>query len=106
MEKKYMVSAGSRIAMMTDKPNVAIKYWFLNQKHYPTDVAILALTKDAAKELIGYAHDNKSSIEELSEKYKNPYKLSFMLEAIDKKYTDECSGFCGTFDQVHPFDFG
>lgn len=110
MEKKYMVYAlineDTETVCETDTPKVAIRSWFSHQPSNPTNVAIVATSIENAKLLIDYAHSRKDVIEEFHGKYKNPYKLSFMLEAINKKHDDGCKGFCGYGDQIHPFDLG
>lgn len=89
-----------------DSEKEALSEWFRQSQKYPSEVAINAASKEAACMLIDYAHSRKDIIEELYSTYKNPYKLSFLLEAIDRKYADRCSGFFGYGDQVHPFDLG
>lgn len=106
MEKRYMVYADVNCVRLTDTPKVAIRSWFAHQAKNPSNVAICAVSVEDARFLIDYAHSRKDVVEEFHSQYKNPYKLSFMLEAIDKKHADRCSGFCGYGDQIHPFDLG
>lgn len=108
-ESKYQVMAvGEDVNTIcrTDTPKTAIVAWFEAQAENPSCVAINAISIEAAQLLIDYAHCRKDIIEELHSKYKNPYKLEFLLEAIDNKHNDGCKGFLGYLDQVHPFDLG
>lgn len=110
VDKKYHVyysdaESAERICT-TDSPNTAIIAWFEAQAEHPSCVAINAISKGDACFLIDFAHHRKDVIQELHGMYKNPYKLDFMLEAIDKKHKDRCRGFAGYMDQVHPFDLG
>ena len=106
MEKKYTVYAGVSCVKVTDTPKVAIKAWFSNQAENPIDVAICATSIEDARFLIDYAHSRKDIVEDFHKQYKTPYKLSSILEDIDKKWNDRCNGFCGYGDQIHPFGLG
>ena len=106
MEKKYTVYAGVSCVKVTDTPKVAIRAWFSRQAKNPIDVTSCAASIEDARFLIDYAHSRKDIVEDFYQQYKTPYKLSHLLEAIDKKWNDRCDGFCGYGDQIYPFSLG
>lgn len=111
MGKKYQVYSDPMTgdygdSWYTDNPAKAIEDWYKKSVDNPTCVAICAESIEAAQLLIDFAYSHRDLIEEWHSTYKVCYKLQWMLDQIEKKHNDRCSGFLGYLDQVHPFSMG
>lgn len=106
MGKAYTVIAGEDTICTTDFADTAITNWFKGQKENPSDVCILASSKQKVISLINFAYNHKDFIESRNERYKIPYKLEFIMNIINRDFNDKCKSFIGEMDQVGPFSVG
>lgn len=88
----------------TDDPGYAIKTWFRLEKRSPLWVGISIENKKAAMELVEAA--DEVLVRSLHEKYGSPYKLSFLLDEVQRQRETGCRGYLGPGDSICPFDVG
>lgn len=87
-----------------DSPREALVYWFQAQETSPEDVAIYAISKQEAINLLETANDEEF-IYTYSEKYYSPYDPEDLLDEIRANLEDGASNtIAGPFgSQVCPF---
>lgn len=88
-----------------DDPGSAIEDWFIKSEKYPSCICICAKDDAAAKELLSWVVDNEDKFRELYRKYKNPYKLEYLLDNC-KRYANDSNLIDWSGDQVFPFSLG
>lgn len=104
---KYMVKVIDHSDLLrTDDPRKAVECWCRNARKFSMDIYITANNKNSAIELIKWCYENDSYLENLCNKYRVPYKVSYILDSVQDKWVDKCSGFQFAGDQVFPFAFG
>lgn len=93
---------------VTEDPKTAIVTWFKLSQKYPTCTSIIAKNKEVAIELLEYANANEDLIRSLAAKYKCPYKVDYLVNAIrEKAESGNLYGFYrNSRDQVYPFANG
>lgn len=84
-------------------PEKAIKRWFELGAKMPLCVGITAKTQEDAKALIECA--SKMDIKSLSEEYRCPYKLEYLLKGIERGLSKK-KLIAWEYDEVEPFTFG
>ena len=103
--KTYIVNGGEK-SFKTDDPKEAITRWFQYSAKYPLDCAIFVTNRKDGVALLKAA--TPELIEKLASTYKCPYKVSYLLDSIQKSIDNGCryvlEGPYG--DQVHPFAYG
>lgn len=109
---KYVISSldpstGEELFSSMDKndPESAIEDWFTKSEKYPSCVCICAKDDAAAKELLSWVIDNEDKFRELYRKYKNPYKLEFLVNYC-KRHVNDSNLIDWSGDQVSPFSLG
>lgn len=89
----------------TNNPETAIKRWFAESRKNPTCVAISAVNREAACELIRWASEN---LDEVRKEYDKGccYKWEFLADSIRRNAKDQCRNFHLEHDSVDPFSMG
>lgn len=110
-KSKYTVLYGDYGYDDTDDPHKAINTWFIKEKTNSGDCAVIAFKKDDAYALVKWAHENKDKIQEWHSKFNCPYKLEYLMDSIEKHYSEGIEGYKYfhegiSGDQVDPFSFG
>lgn len=90
-----------------DSPYSAIVAWFRGQSKYPGDCAIMTRTKADALNLLDISNDEEF-IYEYTKRYNSPYKVDWMMKAIQDNLRNNARGFDeGEYgDQISPFTYG
>lgn len=106
----YMIfgsdSHGNLLNEFTNDPVVAIEQWFKISKKFPTNTYIQCRKRSDAIKLCEAAEPDY--IQKLYNKYKNPYKLDYLIDAVKKQVDNKCKYFYENEygDMIHPFDLG
>lgn len=100
--------ANSTSSSKITDPARAIEKWFDVGAKHRTGTAITAMKRSDAIALVTWASEHKDKIEEWYEEYGCPYKLDYLLKAIDNQVKRKCMTFSESEfgDMVHPFDVG
>ena len=89
----------------TDDAKSAITSWFKMSEKYPSCICICGKDYSAAKQLLRWVIDNEDQFIALYNRYKNPYKLDFLLDYckqnVNSGHLLDWSG-----DQIDPFSLG
>lgn len=93
-------------SFFTNNIKTAVRHWFIKCRKACGRVSISSSDKDGAIKLIEFCHENKELISEWHQKYNNKYRLSYLLESVDKANDDKCEGYQFEWDQIHPFSLG
>ena len=89
---------------LMDDPVEAIETWFKFEARSPLYACITIGSREAAVALAAAAEEER--ITRLYEKYRVPYKLSFLLDEIRKQKENGCHSYLGPGDSICPFDMG
>lgn len=106
--KKYRFACDTREGWETavsDNPLEVLDLWFKWSAKYPMEAAITTRTRADGVALLKAAQEH---LDELYNKYDSPYKYDYLVEAVDKKIADNCSGLIedNFGDQIYPFCYG